>query len=307
MKKMRSHNTSSRQAQVASPDLLIRSFGLTDPGRKRQTNEDQFLIAELTKTMHIVQTSLSSPSAIHGEQRGHLFLVADGMGGHNAGEEASRLAVASIEEFTVDALKWFLQRDDPTAESAAAEFTAAVQEADRVVIDEAEHNTALHGMGTTLTLGYVVNSQLSVIHVGDSRAYLYRHGALTQLTKDHSVVAELVRAGAIRPDEATRHPLRHVITNVVGGTAPGVRAESHTIDLQSQDDLLLCSDGLTDMVSADEIGAVLAGAATPEAACRRLVDLANDHGGHDNITVILAQFRSAESLTPAASAQLDEV
>jgi len=307
MKKMSSQDTSPRQAQGASSDLVIRSYGLTDPGRKRQTNEDQFLIAELTKTMHIVQTSLSSPSAIHGEQRGHLFLVADGMGGHNAGEEASRLAVASIEAFTVDALKWFLQRDDPTAESAAAEFTEAVQEADRVVIGEAEHNPELHGMGTTLTLGYVVNSQLCVIHAGDSRAYLYRDGALTQLTKDHSFVAELVRAGAIRPDDAKRHPMRHVITNVVGGTAPGVRAESHTIDLQSQDDLLLCSDGLTDMVSADEIGAVLAEAATPEAACRRLVDLANDRGGHDNITVIIAQFRAADSRTPPASAQVTEV
>ena len=298
MQTMSSQDTSPRQAPVAPPDLLIRSFGLTDPGRNRQTNEDQFLIAELTKTMHIVQTSLSSPSAIHGEQRGHLFLVADGMGGHNAGEEASRLVVASIEAFTVDALKWFLQPDDPPAESAAAEFTAAVQEADRVVIGEAEHNPALHGMGTTLTLGYVVNSQLSVIHVGDSRAYLYRHGTLTQLTKDHSFVADLVRAGALRPDEARRHPLRHVITNVVGGTAPGVRAESHTIDLQAQDDLLLCSDGLTDMVSADEIEAVLAEAAGPEAACRQLVDLANDHGGHDNVTVIIAQFRPSESARP---------
>jgi PPM family protein phosphatase len=226
---MHTQETPGRREEPPSGNLSIRSFGLTDPGRKRPTNEDQFLIAELTKTMQIAQTSLSGPSAILGDQRGYLFLVADGMGGHQAGEEASRLAVASVEEFTVNALKWFLQRNDPTADSAAAEFTEAIEEADRVVLNQAEHNPSLRGMGTTLTLGYVVNSQLCVIHVGDSRAYLYRSGALTQLTKDHSFVAELVRAGAIPPEQARRHPLRHVITNVIGGTEPGVRAESHTI------------------------------------------------------------------------------
>jgi protein phosphatase len=158
-------------------------------------------------------------------------------------------------------------------------------------------------MGTTLTLGYVVNSQLFVVHVGDSRAYLYRNGALSQLTKDHSFVAELLRAGAVRPEQVRRHPLRHVITNVVGGTQPGVHAESHTVDLQPEDGLLLCSDGLTDMVSAEEIRAALSEEATPEAACRRLVELANDHGGHDNITVIVAHFRAAESPKPPAPGQ----
>jgi serine/threonine protein phosphatase PrpC len=160
-------------------------------------------------------------------------------------------------------------------------------------------------MGTTLTLGYVVNSQLFVSHVGDSRAYLYRNGVLTQLTNDHSFVADLLRAGAVRPDQARHHPLRHVITNVIGGNEPGVRAESHTVDLLPEDGLLLCSDGLTDMVSAEEIGAVLAGEPAPEVACRRLVELANDRGGPDNITVIVAQFRAAGSHTPLASGGSD--
>jgi protein phosphatase len=289
---MSTQDASRRHEHAVSSDLCVRSFGLSDPGRKRSTNEDQFLIAELTKAMRITQTSLSGPSTVLGEQRGHLFLVADGMGGHEGGEEASRLAVTSIEQFTVNALKWFLQRDEPATESAAADFREAVEEADRVVLNEADHNPALRGMGTTLTLGYVVSSQLFVSHVGDSRAYLHRNGAVTQLTKDHTFVAELLQVGAVRPDQARHHPLRHVITNVVGGNQPGVRAESHTVDLQPGDGLLLCSDGLTDVVSAEEIGGVLAGEAGPEAACRSLVELANDRGGPDNITVIVAQFRS---------------
>jgi PPM family protein phosphatase len=300
---MSARDGSSRQVEAMSPHLSVRSFGLTDPGRQRTTNEDQFLVAELTKAMQIAQTSLPRPSTVVGEQRGHLFLVADGMGGHQAGEEASSLAVASIEEFTVNALKWFLQPDDPSAGGAAEEFSDAIEEADRAIIKEAEHRPDLQGMGTTLTLGYVVNSQLFLAHVGDSRAYLHREGSVIQLTKDHSVVAELVRAGAIRPEEARRHPLRHVITNVLGGPAPGVRAESHSIDLRPGDGLLLCSDGLTNVVSADEIGAILARESDPETACRHLVDAANDRGGPDNITVIVATFRSAE---PAAAERLPE-
>jgi len=300
---MSPQDMSSSQGHSTSPALLVRSFGVTDPGRKRPTNEDQFLVAELTKAMQISQTSLSQPSSLLGEQKGHLFLVADGMGGHSAGEEASRLAVESIEAFTVNALKWFLQRNDPSAGSAAAEFTEAIEEADRAVIKEAENSPDLQGMGTTLTVGYVVNAQLFVAHVGDSRAYLHRDGSLSQLTRDHSYVADLLRAGAIRPEEAYRHPLRHVITNVIGGTAAGVRAESHTIDLRPGDRLLLCSDGLTDMISAEEIAAGLAAETNPEIACRRLVDLANERGGHDNITVIVAQFESAEAVEATASGQ----
>jgi PPM family protein phosphatase len=273
----------------------VRSFGITDQGRQRPANEDQFLIAELTKTMTIEHTSLRGPSAVMGDERGQLFLVADGMGGHAAGERASALAVAVIEQFTVNTFKWFLQDDEPGPDSAASEFTAAINQADAAIIHESEANPELQGMGTTLALAYAVGPQLFVLHVGDSRVYLFRAGALRQLTQDHTVVADMVRRGELQPEQASQHRLRHVITNVLGGRQRGVRAEAHVVDLEAEDELLLCSDGLTEMVSADDITGVLSGEQEPERAARRLIELANERGGHDNITVIVARFEAPEA------------
>ena len=131
--------------------LSVRSFGITDQGKVRPANEDQFLIAELTKTMTIAHTSLRGPSAVLGDERGQLFLVADGMGGHAAGERASALAVAVIEQFTVNTFKWFLQDDDPGPDSAASELAAAIDQADAAIMDESEAHPELSGMGTTVS------------------------------------------------------------------------------------------------------------------------------------------------------------
>jgi protein phosphatase len=145
-------------------------------------------------------------------------------------------------------------------------------------------------MGTTLTLAYHYEAELLVIHVGDSRAYLFRDEALHQITHDHTVVAEMVRRGELDNAEARRHRLRHVITNVVGGTEPGVRAEAHAVELRLNDVLLLCSDGLTEMLSHADITAVLRGEPNPDGACTRLIALANERGGQDNITAVVARF-----------------
>jgi PPM family protein phosphatase len=282
----------------------VRSFGITDTGRVRPANEDQFLIAELTKAMTITQTSLRGPSAVIGDERGQLFLVADGMGGHAAGERASALAIAVIEQFTVNTFKWFLD-DEPGPDSAASEFAAAITQADAAIIEESQANPELKGMGTTLTLAYAVGAQLFVLHVGDSRAYLFRAGALRQLTQDHTVVADMVRRGELQPEQASQHRLRHVITNVLGGRERGVRAEAQVVDLEAGDELLLCSDGLTEMVNAGDITGVLSAERDPERAARQLVDLANERGGHDNITVIVARFEAerAERTKEARTAE----
>ena len=130
--------------------------------------------------------------------------------------------------------------------------------------------------------------------MGDSRAYVYRESELHQLTHDHTLVAELVKRGEVTPEKAAEHRLRHVITNVIGGAEADARVEAHKLDLQSGDRILLCTDGLTEMLSDDQIAAVLATEPDPEQACMRLVAQANEHGGIDNITVILAQFSNAE-------------
>jgi protein phosphatase len=148
-------------------------------------------------------------------------------------------------------------------------------------------------MGTTLTVAVAAGRRLFVAHAGDSRCYLHSAGILRQLTTDHTFAAEMVRTGLITQDQQDRHPWRHVLTNLVGGNEPGVRAEVHLLDLHPGDALLLCTDGLTDMVPDDVIAAVLSEAAGPEQACRRLIDEANGNGGRDNVTAVVARFDDA--------------
>jgi serine/threonine protein phosphatase PrpC len=270
--------------------LTVKAFGITDTGKVRKSNEDQFLIAELSKRMRVWQTSLPEPTLQVGDDRAHLFLVADGMGGHRAGERASVIAVAAIEQFTLNTFRWFFAPDSPGAQKVLAQFQSALSQADEKILQEAAENPELAGMGTTLTMAFQLGPQLCIVHVGDSRAYMYRSGQLHQLTRDHTLVAEMVRSGAIQPDEVAGHHLRHVITNVVGGPHAGVKVEARAFEVQAGDRLLLCSDGLTEMVTNDAIAAVLDAELEPEAAAKTLLAQANDGGGRDNITVVVVRF-----------------
>ena len=278
---------------VAPVALAVTAFGMTDPGKVRKSNEDQFLIAELSKRMQVWQTSLPEPKLQVGEDRAHLFLVADGMGGHSAGERASAIAVAAIEQFTLNTFRWFFASDSPGAQKVLAQFQSALSLADAQIVEEAAENPDLHGMGTTLTMAFQLGAQLCIVHVGDSRAYMYREGQLHQLTQDHTLVAEMVRSGAIQQEQVANHHLRHVITNVVGGPNPGVKVEARAFQVQAGDRLLLCSDGLTEMVTNETIIAALDQDTAPEPAARALVAQANDNGGADNITVVIVRFDAA--------------
>jgi serine/threonine protein phosphatase PrpC len=275
--------------------LTVKAFGVTDKGKVRTTNEDQFLIAELTKAMRVWQTTLPEPKLQVGEERAHLFLVADGMGGHSAGERASALAVAAIEQFTLNSFKWFVGSDHTEERKFLALFQSAFIQADARILAEAAEHPELSGMGTTVTMAFHVGAQLCVMHVGDSRAYLYRDGDLHQLTEDHTLMADMVRSGAVQRDEVAGHQLRHVVTNVVGGPEPGVKVEARALDVQNGDRLLLCSDGLTEMLTNEVIAATLATELAPEAAAKRLLARANEGESTDNITVVVVRFDSAES------------
>jgi serine/threonine protein phosphatase PrpC len=282
--------------------LTVKAFGVTDKGKVRTTNEDQFLIAELTKAMRVWQTSLPEPKLQVGEERAHLFLVADGMGGHRAGERASALAVAAIEEFTLNSFKWFSGSDATEAMKVLAQFQSAFSQADARILEEAAEHPELSGMGTTVTMAFHLGAQLCVVHVGDSRAYLYRDGELHRLTQDHTLVADMVRSGALRPDQVSEHQLRHTITNVVGGRELGVKVEARSVELQVGDRLLLCSDGLTEMVTNEAIAATLDAEPAPEAAARKLLAQASDGAASDNITLLVVRFDAADSHTGEGSA-----
>jgi protein phosphatase len=157
----------------------------------------------------------------------------------------------------------------------------------------------LMGMGTTLTLAYCLNRELFVAHAGDSRCYLCRNRAMRRLTRDHTLVEELVRAGRITPEEAKTHKLRHVITNALGGGGPQVAVEVHKLQLHACDILLVCSDGLTEMLPDETISEILHAQADPEKTCRDLLSRANEAGGRDNITAVVVHFGDAPASAPA--------
>jgi protein phosphatase len=277
--------------------LRLVCHGATHPGQVRPVNEDQFLIAALAKALQVLQTSLPDQEVQYSGPHGHMLLVADGVGGHAGGRYASALAVSAVEDFVLDTLNWCLRlRYAKGSASGAgnllAEFRKALEQADRRLFEEARLRPDLRGMGTTMTLAFCLDSDLFLAHVGDSRAYLLRDGLLHRLTSDHTLVQELVQRGALAPEEAEGHALRHVITNVVGGSEPGVNVEVHKLGLEPGDRLLLCSDGLTEMVPDGEILRALQADDDPAEVCRKLIDLANANGGRDNVTVVVARLEA---------------
>lgn len=280
-------------APAETPPLAVRSYGLSHPGRVRENNEDVFVVGELARTLIVRHTNVPQPDETHSRNRGHVFLVADGVGGHAAGEVASRLSAATVEEFLVNTFRRVAAAPSGDGQMALAELQAALGRADARLIAESGRHPEWQGMGTTLTLAVVNGRRLFVAHAGDSRCYLASDGRLRQLTTDHTFAAEMARNGLITPGERDHHPWRHIVTNLLGGTEPGVRAEVHLLDLHPGDALLLCTDGLTEMVSDEAIAAVLAAEADPQAACRRLIDEANGNGGRDNVTVVVARFDEA--------------
>ncbi len=270
--------------------LTVESFGSTDRGRKREANQDQFVTAALMRALWVQQSSIHQPAVHYADDRGHVFIVADGVGGEQGGEQASALAVGAIEDFLLNALRWLLALDGLEEAGVLRDFKAALRSADACVYAAAAGNPSLQGMGTTLTMAYSRDADLFVAHAGDSRCYLHRGGVLLQLTRDHTLVQQLIEAGALPPEKAQTHDLRHVITNVIGGPSPGVHAEVHRLRLQPGDVILLCTDGLSGMVPDTQIAAVLASAPGPQQACEELTRLANEHGGEDNVTMVIARY-----------------
>jgi len=278
---------------LKGPRVGVEAAGLTHAGKVRKHNEDQFLIAKLAKSMRVLSSSFAGhDSTWFADEEGHVFIVADGMGGAAAGEQASALAVATLDSFLLNALKWFMHVDGEE-HTLFAELRAAFDRADRAVMDRAREDRRLAGMGTTLTMAYAVGEDLYVVHAGDSRAYLRRKGRLTRITRDDTLVQMMVDGGLISAEDAKVDKRRHVVTNVVGGPERGVHAAIHKLRVEQGDVLLLCSDGLTEPVDDLRIDGALAAAPTVEEACRLLVQHALDGGGSDNITAVVVRFSVA--------------
>jgi protein phosphatase len=286
-------NEATPEIDDRQPSRVAIQFGaLSDCGKVRDNNEDHYLVARLAKSIQVCKTSLPEPeSTLSPEEDGYLIVVADGMGGEAAGERASALAVESIEAFALSTLKWFLHSTSGEEKELVNELRQSLEQADRIVVSRGENHPAFYKMGTTLTMGYSVGTDLFIVHAGDSRAYLFRDGRLRQLTSDHTLAQLLLDAGTISPEQAKRHKGRNVVTNAIGGASEGVFAEIHKVNIRDGDILLFCTDGLTEPVSDMVIGEVLREYADPQEACGRLVDLSLDEGGPDNVTAVVVRYR----------------
>ncbi|HEX9342520.1 MAG TPA: Stp1/IreP family PP2C-type Ser/Thr phosphatase [Actinomycetota bacterium] len=215
-----------------------------------------------------------------------VIAVADGLGGHQAGEIASATAIEPVAKLDGQPF--------PTPEAARDAVVAAIEQGNQAVIEKAVAHDEYWGMGTTLTAAIVGDGWLQLGHVGDSRAYLLRDAILRQLTNDHTIVAEAVRQGRLSPGEASHHPERSILTRAVG-LDPNLRVEAPpAFELEPGDQVLLCSDGLTEPVDEDQIALLLATTSDGQAACDALIDTANEAGGPDNITVILLRVDDAD-------------
>ena len=244
----------------------MKTFSISDIGKRREMNQDYMYTSE---------------NAVG--KLPNLFLVADGMGGHKAGEYASR--------FTVEKIVETIETSGQTEPVAA--MKEAVEAANRGLLEEAGRDTAKAGMGTTVVAATVIGDHLHVANVGDSRLYLINHEAIRQITRDHSLVEEMVRLGEMDKADAKDHPDKNIITRAVG-VLPEVTADFFEISLKPGDEILMCSDGLTNMIEDDEIRHIVLGQRDIVEKAEKLIETANRNGGKDNITVVLIEPFSDE-------------
>jgi protein phosphatase len=277
--------------------IKVQVFAKTDLGRTRDHNEDRFLVADLTRR----QASLLPAVRIHEiGPRGSLFVVADGMGGAAAGEVASAMAAETVYEHLVQA--WG-REPEATPQRFAYRLREAVEMANNRIHSYAAAHPEVRGMGTTTTAVGVFADHLFLTQVGDSRAYLIRQGQAVQLTKDQSLMQRLVEAGELTEEEAAKSERRNIILQALGPDAR-VKVDLTHQELRRGDILVLCSDGLSGLVKKEEIAEIAGRERDLQVACDKLVALANERGGPDNITVILARFEGEGLRPPEPSAEV---
>jgi serine/threonine protein phosphatase PrpC len=274
-----------------SSSVQVDVSGLSHAGKVRARNEDHFIVMRIGRYLETAHTSLP-PGEVpqRAEEAGYAMIVADGMGGHAAGELASRMAISGLVKLALAMPDWIFRIDETVEAEATQRSRRRFRDLNALLIEHARQDPEVRGMGTTLTAARTMGRHLQVVHVGDSRAYLLRGTRLHRLTRDHTYVQLLIDSGQLSPAEAANFSGRHVLVNALGGSDTDVEVDVNHLKLASGDRLLLCSDGLTDMVDEETIGQVLIESGESAEACRRLIDLALAGGGKDNVTAIVATY-----------------
>jgi protein phosphatase len=274
----------------------LEAAGRTDRGLVRDKNQDQFLIAQLSKQMRVQASSLSldGASRLSGVPQGTLLMVADGMGGPRGGERASGIAIGFIVNQLLNSVHWLLAEEPQREDAFLQELSETVRRANHEIELQSRADPQLERMGTTLTFGYIVWPKLFLLHVGDSRGYLVRGQTIQQLTSDHTMAAQIAQLAGRAAGDLSTSPLSNVLYNVLGGGSEHVEPELHCHSLLVGDLVLLCSDGLNRHVTDDEIRDSLLTDQPLDVACQQLITLANQRGGRDNVTVVVARCLEPE-------------
>ncbi len=295
MKSSEYHEESTREFRPqlepqVEPRTHLEIGAVTHPGLCRRKNEDNYLAAKLSQSNGVENSNVPSANGTsRSPAEGHVLVVADGMGGVAGGERASAIAIESLETYLRDDYRAFLHTghvDDPTF---FRELKGGIERADLAVFAAVESEPQLTGMGTTVVMAYCLGARVHLMHVGDSRAYLWHDNGLQQITSDHTLVQMMVDDGVLTREDARIHAKRNVVTNIVGGPEPGFYAEFHRLYLSDGDILMLCSDGLTEAVEDSTIASILKTDRPAAELSTELVEAALARGGPDNVTVIVAK------------------
>jgi PPM family protein phosphatase len=286
-----------RQSRQRWPDtgsarVRVDLSAATHQGKVRKINEDHYYVLRFGRFLESVMTSLpASQVPIREEELGYGLLVADGMGGAAGGEVASRSAIGTLLSLVLNTHDWVLGIEQEAVTEVmrrGADRFLRIHESLRA---QAASDPRLASMGTTMTVAASLGNSLIIGHIGDSRAYILRDGGLLQVTRDHTVVQALVDAGQLQEDQAQRHPSRHILTALLGGGGPSSKGDFHHAWLMDGDQLLLCTDGLNEMLADSDIAAILLATETAHESCQALIDAALAKGGRDNVTVALARYQ----------------
>jgi serine/threonine protein phosphatase PrpC len=276
--------------QPLSSSVTAEFAASSHPGGRR-TNEDHYLVLRLGRHQETLLTSLADADVpARFDESGYGMVVADGMGAQGSGEIASRLAVATLAQLLLHFGKWNLRIDPKTADEVMSRGRRFYRRVDETVTESARGDPELSGMGTTLTAAFSAGDALFTAHVGHSRAYLFRDGVLTQLTRDQTSAQRRNDAAHPSPIELAAHDLQHLLTDAIGGRAGGARVQIGHYRLAHDDSVLLCTNGLTDVVDDHSIAAILGQPRGLGEQCQVLVDEALARGGGDNVTAVLAKY-----------------
>jgi protein phosphatase len=281
-----------QRPRLESTSVLVDIAGLSDRGHVRPNNEDHFLVVRYGRSLERLHTNLPEADfpRTH-EEAGYGMVVADGMGGRAAGEVASKMAITTLVNLILATPDWILRLNgDSQFEEISRRATERFEQIGTAMAQEARANPELHGFGTTMTLALSLGADLFTAHVGDSRAYLARRGRLVRLTHDHTLAQAMADQGLVAQEKVATHRYRHVLAKSLSGPHGDATPDVHHVVLEDGDWLLLCSDGLTEMIPEGKILDLLQEGGSAGKTCQSLIDAALQAGGRDNVTVVAARY-----------------